>query len=456
MQKCWQKDQLEAVWQLAPRGGLPVKKAYLILNANQAAFGAQLTAEKPANTTSQTALAALLRKHVSSGGMPEVYQHPETLDLWLLFYKSGSDLPAFYLRLQKSRPPELSLISAEREQLIRQSNKGTFTKRKKFADPLPDPAILTPITDSIWQLGEKGSVPFSANKKGTDPFSEVSKAQREVASRLRRRGKTLKKSLAKLEQDLPSSQEIQQLKDWALLLQNHAHRIPAEAIEMILTPEEARTELPVTIPLDPEKSPGQNINDTFAKAKRLERKLQQSSIHIEKLTRALTSIEGDVVRLRTDPVAEAGLATFLKKHGLKISTEAPAKKKSPAIAQPWRTFMVHGRRILVGKGPKENDELTKKARGSDYWLHAAGVTGSHVIVPAPKKGALTLEELRPAAILAIHYSKYKGDLAGEVYITKRSQLTKKKGSPAGLWQVGRSKTEFIRYKKEELDAIMQG
>src|SRR5690606_22046959 len=110
----------------------------------------------------------------------------------------------------------------------------------------------------------------------------------------------------------------------------------------------------------------------------------------------------------------------------------------------------------VGKGARENDELTKAARAQDYWLHAVGVTGSHVIVPAVKEIKDTLPEAtkKEAAILALQHSKLKGDLAGEVYFTRRSHIRKKKGLPDGLWLIDRSETLFIRYTADELQAVL--
>ncbi len=62
--------------------------------------------------------------------------------------------------------------------------------------------------------------------------------------------------------------------------------------------------------------------------------------------------------------------------------------------------------------------------------------------------------IKEAAILAIHFSKYKGDHSGETYLAKKSQIKKRKGMPAGLWNVERCETIFIRYTAEELQKIL--
>ena len=111
---------------------------------------------------------------------------------------------------------------------------------------------------------------------------------------------------------------------------------------------------------------------------------------------------------------------------------------------------------MVGKGAEENDRLVKGAAANDWWFHAVGVTGSHVIVPGRQfKGLAELPPhvLRAAGILAIHYSKLRESRAGEVYVTRKAHLRKRKGDPAGLWQVSRSGSVQIRYEPEELAGV---
>ena len=66
----------------------------------------------------------------------------------------------------------------------------------------------------------------------------------------------------------------------------------------------------------------------------------------------------------------------------KLPILSTTKSSATPVSLPYKTYISStGHTILVGKGAKENDELTKSARSNDYWLHAAGVSGSHVIIP---------------------------------------------------------------------------
>ena len=111
---------------------------------------------------------------------------------------------------------------------------------------------------------------------------------------------------------------------------------------------------------------------------------------------------------------------------------------------------------MWGKGPRENDHLTRGAKSDDIWVHAIGTKGSHVVVPRKslKGGVPGPETKRTAAILALHFSKMRNSRAGEVYITRRRHLRKQKGLPVGLWLVDQAETFYVRYDEEELRQVL--
>ena len=46
--------------------------------------------------------------------------------------------------------------------------------------------------------------------------------------------------------------------------------------------------------------------------------------------------------------------------------------------------------VLVGRNPRENDELTRSAADADLWFHARGCPGSHAILRVPASGCASL------------------------------------------------------------------
>ena len=66
--------------------------------------------------------------------------------------------------------------------------------------------------------------------------------------------------------------------------------------------------------------------------------------------------------------------------------------------------------ILVGHNNKQNDVLTHSvARPTDFWMHARGVAGAHVLlrVPNDRKEAVPDADFQCAADLAAWFSKVR-------------------------------------------------
>jgi predicted ribosome quality control (RQC) complex YloA/Tae2 family protein len=90
--------------------------------------------------------------------------------------------------------------------------------------------------------------------------------------------------------------------------------------------------------------------------------------------------------------------------------------------------------VLVGRAARDNDRLsTRVAEPHDFWLHAAGYAGSHVVVRNPDRlDELPREVAKRAAELAVWHSKARG--AGgkvEVHLCRAGDVKKRPGAPAG-------------------------
>jgi predicted ribosome quality control (RQC) complex YloA/Tae2 family protein len=102
--------------------------------------------------------------------------------------------------------------------------------------------------------------------------------------------------------------------------------------------------------------------------------------------------------------------------------------------RPYRTLIVDGFEVLVGRGDEENDVLTfEVADPQDFWLHVAGgVPGSHVVIRNPEKlDALPAPVVEAAAALAAWHSKARGRRRVEVHLCRVADVGKAKGAPAG-------------------------
>jgi predicted ribosome quality control (RQC) complex YloA/Tae2 family protein len=102
--------------------------------------------------------------------------------------------------------------------------------------------------------------------------------------------------------------------------------------------------------------------------------------------------------------------------------------------RPYRTVLVDGWEILVGRGDEENDHLTfDVAAPEDFWLHVSGgVAGSHVVVRNPDRvAALPPAIAERAARLAAWHSKARGRGRVEVHLCRVADVSKPRGAPTG-------------------------
>jgi len=112
----------------------------------------------------------------------------------------------------------------------------------------------------------------------------------------------------------------------------------------------------------------------------------------------------------------------------------------------WRTFQVGGFEVLVGKGSRENDELTfDVAEPHDIWMHVGGETpGSHVVVRNPARIEVPRDVVEGAAGLAAWYSKARGAPFVKVDWCLRADVVKPRGAPDGMVELKRSKTVKVK------------
>jgi predicted ribosome quality control (RQC) complex YloA/Tae2 family protein len=171
----------------------------------------------------------------------------------------------------------------------------------------------------------------------------------------------------------------------------------------------------------------------FAEYKRLAR----SGPHLEARERAVTgSLEAvDTLRWEAERAGdedlgavEVALAPLTPRRGASVAPAPPRRKR--ALLE-YRT--PHGSRILVGRSPIENAELTfRLARQHDLWFHAQRIPGAHVILARDDRGAPPDEDLRAAASLAAFYSRAKSASSVAVDYTPRKHVRKQRAAPPGL------------------------
>ena len=101
---------------------------------------------------------------------------------------------------------------------------------------------------------------------------------------------------------------------------------------------------------------------------------------------------------------------------------------------PYRTYTsIDGIQIFVGKQSEDNDELStnnKYRAKSEWWLHASGCPGSHVVVKCSDE-APPAQTIKDAAALAARHSRFGRAKAVKVSLTRCRDVVKRAGAPPG-------------------------
>lgn len=192
----------------------------------------------------------------------------------------------------------------------------------------------------------------------------------------------------------------------------------------------------ITIPLDPTLTALENAKKYFDKYAKLRRTG-------EALTEQLASSEAELNHLEsvkeslTFACAEADLnqikAELTDCGYLKFHREPGAKKSRPQKSKPYHYRTKDGFDLYVGKNNYQNDDLTfNLASGGDWWFHAKGIPGSHVIL---KTGGREVpdELFNIAGSLAAYYSSGReGGGKVEVDYLLRKNVKKPNGAKPGF------------------------
>lgn len=197
----------------------------------------------------------------------------------------------------------------------------------------------------------------------------------------------------------------------------------------------------ITIPLDETLTPMENAKKYFEKYNKLKRTHEALSVYIKETKEALDYME--TVRLSLDlalteddlnaikeELIESG---YLRRHIDKSTKKKPQKVKLKNT--PLHYLSSDGFHLYVGKNNLQNDELTFQfATGGDWWFHAKGVPGSHVIL---KTGGVATEDLpdrvfEEAAALAAYYSKGRDGEKVEIDYIEKKHVKKPAGGKPGF------------------------
>ncbi len=221
----------------------------------------------------------------------------------------------------------------------------------------------------------------------------------------------------------------------ALPLKAQAARVAAELYRLKGATREVLLADGTHLPLPEGKTAEAAVQAWFAAAKKAERGLARLAELEAELVRERAEwrrrAEGDPLALEAQPARQPKGAARPRKESRRMND--PAAKRKDGKGTAFRSVMVDGFEVLIGKGDAENDQLTfKVAENTDFWLHVASVPGSHVVIRNPDRlGELPRHVLERAAELAAYHSKARDGGKVEVHLARVADISKPRGFAPG-------------------------
>jgi len=233
--------------------------------------------------------------------------------------------------------------------------------------------------------------------------------------------------MSEWEKELAECANKDTLKKYGELLKAYCHNLSQGKEAKVL---DYYTNEEIVIPLDENKSIIANLNKYFndySKAKRREEKLNELLLATTEETEYLKEMllyisisenSSDLNQIRSE---------LFDKGYLHKNVNPKEKKKKSGIKHYIYDNNYH---IYVGKNNIQNEEVTFKiATGNDWWFHAKGIAGSHVIIKSDKDNDATEWDMPDevfelcAAIAGVN-SSHNGLSKVEVDYTRKKHIKK--------------------------------
>lgn len=261
-----------------------------------------------------------------------------------------------------------------------------------------------------------------AARRATEAFEQRRSV---LTARIAKRRAALAHERDVLERERDDAAAREKLRTWGELLYAHLNDVPPGATRFV-----PASDPEVTIELDPALDAKANAAAIFkrykkASAKRthVERRLADLALDedfAEELAWELERAEPETIEDARDAVDR------LERRKARASTV-------PTRRRPLEVKVAADARVLVGRSPQSNAELTfRTARPDDLWFHTRGSPGAHVILRIDSKREPQESELETAAGLAAHFSRARSSAKVQVDYTQRKHVRRRQGAAPGL------------------------
>ena len=232
------------------------------------------------------------------------------------------------------------------------------------------------------------------------------------------------------QKQLKDTEKREKYRIYGEMLHTYGYGLEPEAKQLICVNYYTNEE--IKVPLDPDLTAQENAKKYFDRYNKLKRTYEALSELILETQSEVAHLESIATSLDL-AVTEADLSQIreeLVRFGY-IKRKSNQKKQS-FKSKPYHYRTADGYDLYVGKNNLQNDELTFKfAEGNDWWFHAKGMPGSHVLVKT-KTGELPDHVFEDAGRLAAYYSRGRDAEKVEIDYIQKKHVKKPNGSKPGF------------------------
>lgn len=242
--------------------------------------------------------------------------------------------------------------------------------------------------------------------------------------------------LHSLNQQHERSHDVERLRRWGDAIYSYIWQIQPGDTELVVETEAGEER----IPLDADRDPKEVAADYFEDYRKSQKAGEQLPERIDAATAELKYLE----QLKWMASEAEGFAAieairqeFQEQTGGKHSGQEnkghhAGRKQTKRKVSPLSDD--DGNLFYIGRSGRENEQVTFEiAHAEDWWLHARGVPGSHVIlrtrIPTDEPDERVVER---GASLAAWYSQSRGSGNVEVDVTQRRNVRKIRGAGPGM------------------------
>jgi predicted ribosome quality control (RQC) complex YloA/Tae2 family protein len=274
-----------------------------------------------------------------------------------------------------------------------------------------------------------------------DPYEAARRPVREAIATARHRLVRRRDALERTLKEGAEADELRQRGEWILA---YAHTIEPGQTELVADTGAGDA---LHIPLDPTQSAVDNAQGYFARYRKAQRASQGGPARLAEAKLALADLE----QLETDlqlagnrPEIEGVRAALVEAGYQRAKAKGRGRPQSAPKISPLTVTSSDGLTILVGRNSRQNDDVTfRRAQGDDWWFHARGVPGAHVIVRG-RAQELPEDTIRRAAELAAYFSRLQAEPSVTVDYTRRRHVRRIRGAAPGLVTYSLEKTIRVR------------